>query len=133
MTVKGFLLVTAIAEAGTGLSLLLLPATVLSLLLGIQAPTVDIVFISRVAGAALLAIGLISALASRAAGGPALLGVLAGILLYDVVVVGLLAYAGGVLGLAGPALWPAVVVHSVLAVWCVVCLQRLVNREVAPA
>ena len=130
---KAFLLVTAIGEGGTGIGLLLLPAVVLSLLLGTQAPATDIVVVSRVAGSALLAIGLMSAVASRDAGSPALLGVLAGILLYDVVVAGLLGYAGAVLGLAGPALWPAVVLHVVLAVWCVVCLQRVVKREVATA
>ena len=130
---KAFLLVTAIGEGGSGIGLLLLPAVVLSLLLGTQAPATDIVVVSRVAGSALLAIGLMSAVASRDAGSPALLGVLAGILLYDVVVAGLLGYAGAVLGLAGPALWPAVVLHVVLAVWCVVCLQRVVKREVATA
>lgn len=127
--VKGLLLATALGEGGTGLGLLLLPAGVLSLLLGIQAPSFEVVIVSRVAGAALLAIGLISALASRDAGGPALLGVLAGILLYDVVVAGLLAYAGGVLGMAGPALWPAVVLHGVLAAWCVLCLRTAALQE----
>ena len=129
--VRGFLLVTAIAEVGTGLGLLLAPSAVMSVLLGIRGPSPEIVIVSRVAGAALLAIGLISALASRDAGGPALLGVLAGILLYDVVVAGILGYAGGTLGLAGPALWPVVVLHAVLAVWCVVCLQRVLDRRTA--
>lgn len=131
--VKGFLHVTALSEGATGLGLFLLPAGVLSLLLGIQVPSSEVVIVSRVAGAALLAIGLISALASRDAGGPALLGVLAGVLLYDVVVAGLLAYAGGVLGMAGSALWPAVLLHSVLAVWCVVCLRAAARNEACGA
>jgi hypothetical protein len=127
--VKAFLLVTAIGEGGTGIGLLLLPAVVLSLLLGIQAPATDILVISRVTGAALLAIGLISAVASRDAGSPTLLGVLAGVLLYDMTVAGLLGYAGGALGLSGPALWPAVVLHVALAVWCVVCLRIGAQHE----
>ena len=130
---KGFLLVTAIAEAGAGLGLLLLPATVLSLLLGIQGTSPEIVIVSRVAGAALLAIGLICALASRDTGSPALLGVLAGILLYGVVVAGVLGYAGGALELAGPALWPAVVLHGVLAVWCIVCLRSAARHQTSGA
>jgi hypothetical protein len=130
-TSKGFLLVTAVAELGTGLGLVLVPAGVLSLLLGIQGPSSEIVVVSRVAGSALLAIGLMSALGSRDAGSPALLGVLAGILLYDVVVAGILGYAGGTRGLAGPALWPAVVLHALLAVWCIVCLQNVLGRRIA--
>ncbi len=130
-TRRGFLLVTAVAEVGTGLGLLLAPAVVISLLLGIQAPSSEIVIVSRVAGAALLAIGLMCALATRDTGGPALLGVLGGVLLYDVTVAGILGYAGRALGLAGPALWPVVFLHALLAVWCVVCLQRVLRRESA--
>ena len=43
-------------------------------------------------------------------------------LIYDGVVAVLLGYAGFVLGRVGIALWPAVVLHAALAVWCVVCL-----------
>ena len=78
-------------------------------------------------------IAVSSALASRDRGSPALLGVLAGILVYDVTVAGLLAFAGGSLGLAGVALWPAVALHAALAVWCVACLQRMLRAEGATA
>jgi hypothetical protein len=45
-------------------------------------------------------------------------------LLYDVAVVAVLAFAGIGLGLHGVALWPAVVLHAVMTVWCVACLRR---------
>lgn len=123
MATKTFLLVTAIGEGGTGLGLLVLPAIALALLLGLQAPAPDMVVISRVAGSALLAIGVLSGMASRDRGGPALRGVLAGILVYDTIVAALLAHAGGALGMSGPLLWPAVVVHAFLAVWCAVSVR----------
>jgi len=45
-----------------------------------------------------------------------------GVLIYDVAASGLLAYAGLFLHMVGLALWPAVVLHLALTVWCVVCL-----------
>ena len=45
-------------------------------------------------------------------------------LLYDVAAVAILAFAGFGFGLHGVALWPAVVLHAVLTVWCVACLRR---------
>jgi phosphotransferase system glucose/maltose/N-acetylglucosamine-specific IIC component len=118
-----FLIVTAVAEVGLGLALLVLPAGPLALLLGISTPAEDSLFIARIAGAALLAIGVMSSLARRDPGSPALRGVLSGILVYDALAALLLNYAGVVLQMDGPALWPAMVLHTVLAIWCVVCLQ----------
>jgi hypothetical protein len=48
--------------------------------------------------------------------------VLIGVLIYDIIVAILLAYAALVLKLVGVALWPAVVLHSALAVWAVASL-----------
>src|SRR5262249_36575021 len=78
--------------------------------------------IARVAGAALLAIGVACWLARGDERSPAQLGLLAGVLIYDVAAAVLLAYAGLVLSMVGIALWPAVVLHTALAVWCVLCL-----------
>jgi phosphotransferase system glucose/maltose/N-acetylglucosamine-specific IIC component len=123
MRLKALLIVTAIVEVVTGLALLALPALVLAFLLGIQAAQTETLFVGRVAGAALLAIGVTSALARDDAGTPAQRGVLIGILLYDVLVALLLVYAGLAVQMAGPTLWPAVVLHTLIAVWCLVCLQ----------
>jgi hypothetical protein len=49
---------------------------------------------------------------------------LAGALVYDVAVAALLAYSGLFSSLVGIALWPAVVLHALLAVWCGVGLWR---------
>jgi hypothetical protein len=113
------LIVTAIIETGTGIGLLVVPRFVLALLLGISPAAAETVFVGRVAGAALLAIGVASWL-SR---GEKQSGLLTGILAYDVVAAGLLAFAGSVLGMNGVLLWLAVAVHAALAVWCVACLK----------
>jgi hypothetical protein len=118
------LIVTAFVEVGTGLLLLLLPSVPLALLLGLDDPAAETLFMGRVGGAALLAIGVASWLARRDQGGPAQQGLFIGVLIYDAGAASLLAYAGVVLRRAGIALWPAVVLHTSLAAWCVVCVRR---------
>ena len=122
MRLKELFLVTAIVEIATGLALLGLPAIVLASLLGIQPATAETLVVGRIAGAALLAIGVASFLARNDARLPAQRGLLTGILLYDVLAAVLLVYAVLVGQMSGPALWPAVALHTLLAVWCVLCL-----------
>jgi hypothetical protein len=114
-------IVTAILETGTGLLLLFVPAVPLTLLLGIGEAT-EALLVARVAGAALLAIGV--ACWSARKGGPsaAQRGLLVGILIYDGAAAALLAYAGLGPGRVGIVLWPAVVIHAAMAGWCVLCL-----------
>ena len=117
------LIVTAFTEVGTGLALLVVPSVPLALLLGVSATVPEALLIGRVTGAALLAIGVASWLARGDRQGPAQLGVLTGVLIYDGAAAALLAYAGLVLSMAGALLWPAVVIHTALAVWCLACLR----------
>ena len=93
MRLKELFLVTAVVEVATGLALLGLPAVVLASLLGIQAAVEETLVVEPVAGAALLAIGVTSALARDDARSPAQRGVLVGILTYDVLVALLLVYS----------------------------------------
>jgi hypothetical protein len=81
------------------------------------------VVVARLFGAAVLAIGFACWLGRSDTLGPAQLGLIAGVLVYDAAAAVLLAYAGLYLSLAGTALWPAVVFHAAMAVWCVVCLR----------
>src|SRR5262249_37676587 len=110
---------TGILEGATGLCLLVLPAFPITLLLGSTLPGPETLLISRVAGAALLALGVAAWLARGDKQGPALQGLVVGLLIYDVAAAALLGYAGLVLNLAGIVLWPAVVLHAGLALWCV--------------
>jgi hypothetical protein len=118
---KWLLIATAFVELGTGLSLLCLPSFPLELLLGVSPAAPEAEFIARIAGAALLAIGVVCWQARSDRNSPTQRGVLAGVLIYDVAAAGLLAFAGSGLGMTGIALWPAVVLHSALAAWCAKC------------
>jgi hypothetical protein len=120
---KLFLLITALVEAATGLCLLFLPAVLFTVLLGLDHATVDAIFVGRLAGAALLAIGIASWMARTDTRTPAQLGMLTGILIYNLAASMLLAFAGAVLKMIGVLLWPAVAVHAILAVWCFSCLR----------
>jgi hypothetical protein len=120
---KLFLFVTALVEAATGLCLLILPAVLFAILLGLDPATADAIFVGRLAGAALLAIGVASWMARIDTRTPAQLGLLTGILLYNAAASVFLAYAGAVLKMVGVLLWPAVAIHAILAVWCFRCLQ----------
>lgn len=117
MATNRFLAVTALAEGATGLALLLVPTLPLALLLGLADPVPQTALVARVAGVAILAIAVTAGLARADPGGPALRAVVGGLLVYDVAVAGVLAWAGAGLGLAGPLLWPAVVAHFALAAW----------------
>jgi hypothetical protein len=127
---KYFLIVTALGEGGTGLLLLFLPSILLDLLLGASPAGAETLFAGRVAGAALLAIGVACWVGRGDRFGPAQLGLIMGVLVYDVAAAVLLGYAGLVLGMVGLALWPAVVLHGGLAIWCVTCLRIKSVREI---
>ena len=115
---SSFLTVTAVVELAAGLGLLVLPGAALWLLLGVTEPDAVGTFTGRVAGAALVALGVASGF-GRAAD----LGLLGGLLFYNGAVAALLVYAGAGLGLTGVALWPAVGLHTALAAWCGRCLR----------
>jgi hypothetical protein len=120
---KLFLSVTAFVEAATGLCLLALPAVLFAVLRGLDPSSGDAIFVGRLAGAALLAIGTASWMARADTRTPAHLGLLTGILVYNAAATLLLAYAGAVLKMVGVLLWPAVAIHAILAVWCFRSLQ----------
>ena len=44
-------------------------------------------------------------------------------LMYNIVATAVLAFAGIGLGLHGVALWPAVILHAAMALWCLACLR----------
>jgi hypothetical protein len=77
--------------------------------------------VGRLAGAGLLSLGVVCWLARNDEPSRAVHGLVAAMLLYNIIAVVVLAYAGGVLALVGIALWPAVVLHTALTVWCIAC------------
>ena len=124
MRLTPLMIVTALVETATGLLLLVWPGLVFALLLGWRQAALETLLIGRVAGAGVISIGVASWPARHDARTPAQLGVLAGLLTYNVLAALLLAFAGAGLKMSGVLLWPAVVYHVALAVWCVTCLPR---------
>ena len=114
---------TAGIEAATGLALLGLPSLVVSLLLGESLETPAALVVARVTGAALLSLGVACWLARNDEKSRAAASLVAAMLLYNAAAVSLFVYAGIGLGLSGIGLWPAVVLHVALAVWCIACLR----------
>jgi hypothetical protein len=96
----------AIAEAATGLALLIAPSLVGQLLFGEELAGVAIP-VARVTGIALIALGV------ACWPGPPLGGMLS----YSAMVTLYLAYLGLAGGLTGIFLWPAVALHAILSVF----------------
>jgi hypothetical protein len=115
---------TALIEAATGLGLIAVPSGVVGLLLGSGLETSAAVTLGRVAGAALLSLGVACWLARGDTQSRAATGLVAAMLLYNVGTVAVLTFAGIGSGLDGVALWPAVILHAAMAVWCAASLRR---------
>jgi hypothetical protein len=121
---KRLLAITAAFEAGTGLGLLVAPSVVGQVLLGGTLDTPVAVTVARVAGAALVALGVACWL-GRDDGR----SLVVAMLFYNVIAVAILAYAAVGLELFGIALWPAIAVHSALAGWCAAVLKGRLRRS----
>jgi hypothetical protein len=119
MSAATLLLVTAVIEALTGVALLALPASALAALFGETPDSAFSLLLARLFGAPLVSLGFAYWAASHALGRRAVALSVTAMLFYNVVVTALLAYAGTILGLVGIALLPAVILHLLLAVWCV--------------
>jgi len=100
---KRALIFAAVGEVATGLALLLVPSLVGQLLLGEQLTGIAIP-VARVAGIALLALGV-----ACWPGTPII-----GMLTYSAAVTLYLAYVGFAGGATGILLWPAVILHVIL-------------------
>jgi len=120
---KPLLKLTGIIETATGLGLMAVPSVVVRLLLGSPLDTSAAVMLGRVAGAALLALGVACWLARDDTQSRAARGLVVAMLMYNIPATAVLAFAGIGLG-QGVMLWPAVVLHAAMAVWCIVCLRR---------
>lgn len=133
------LTVTAILEAATGLALLVAPSLTIETLLGppLDAPAAEAV--ARLAGVALLTIGVICRAARNDSESRVARGIVAGVLLYNcgaVAVLVRLAASGGA-GLRDLRIWPLAILHATLAVWCGASLSRrpdsfLGSRKLGP-
>ncbi len=125
---KALLTTTAAVEAGTGVALAVAPSAVVLVLLGSPLDSPAGLVIGRVLGAALFSLGAACWGPRDNTPGRSTAGLMGAMLLYNVSIVSVLGYARVGSGMAGVGLWPAVVVHSALAVWCAACL-RIARRD----
>jgi hypothetical protein len=133
MAVKNLLVTEAVLETVTGIALTVAPAPLVALLIGVTLDAPGGPIAARVAGAALLALGLACWLARDDGRSRAGRGIVAAMLLYNAVAVAVLVYAGLDLKLSAIGLWPTVVLHVALALWCVVSLRNTEPPAAAPA
>lgn len=114
---------TAIIEVPTGLGLVAVPSIVVRLLLNSEISGAAIP-LGRVAGVALLALGVACWLASYDGSGSAARGLVSAMMLYNVGSAFILGAAGFGSGLVGIALCPVVIVHALMAIWCATSLRQ---------
>ena len=118
----------AIVEAGTGLAAMLSPAVVVEWLLGAEVSAVGTVLV-RCFGIALLALGL--ACWPSGPGADRSSPAFRAMLTYNALIALYLAGLGIFERIGGWLLWPAVVLHAVVALW-LVWAWRGVRRAAAP-
>lgn len=118
---KRLLLVTAVLEAGAGLALLAVPRAAVMLLLAAPLETSAATTLGRVAGAALLALGVANGLARFDDQSRATRGLVIAMLIYNLGAASILGTAGILSPPVGILLWPGVGLHAVMAIWCVAC------------
>ncbi len=108
---KKLLALAAVSEAATGVALIIVPSLVGRLLLGAELTGVSIP-VARVAGIALIALGLACWPGSEATGSPT--RALRAMLCYSLLITLYLAYLGIRGEWVGVLLWPAVAIHAIL-------------------
>ncbi len=124
MSTKHLFLITAILEAGAGAAFLAFPSTTLVLLLGVPLETTASLTLGRLAGVALLSLGIANWQAQNDAQSRAARGIITAMLIYNLGAMIILATAAIGSYLIGLLLWPGVILHSVMAIWCTISLLR---------
>jgi len=120
------LIVSAVTEAAVGLSLLILPDFTVQLLLGAPFGNPQGSVAGRIAGAALLSLGLCCWNLREARQARAMVTAM---LFYNFVAGAVIAHAGTGLGSVSPLLWPTVVLHVANGVWCLLSLRYSRTRS----
>jgi hypothetical protein len=115
---------TAVIEAGAGLALLCLPSAAAKLLLGTPLQEASACVVARIGGAGLLTLAVACWLAHGDTESFAARGLIAAMVIYNLVVALVLAAAGLISQPVGVLLWPAVVLHTAMTAWCVVRVRH---------
>ncbi len=124
MTNRGLLSVTGVVESVTGVLLLAIPAIMVQLLLGDASLNPGGVVACRIAGAALVALGIACWRGEAGGARGADRGLVGAILFYNIAVICVLIAGWIASGIAGIGFWPVILTHAVLGSWCLVALVR---------
>ncbi len=119
---KTLLAITTFFEAATGLALLAIPTVTVSILLGASLTEPSGIFLGRISGAALISLAVACWLSRNDIKSSIVM--IKSFVLYNAGAALLLAYAGLIEHFSGLGLWPAVLLHAGLLVWCVQSLQN---------
>ena len=120
---KKLLITTALLESATGLGLVATPGLLATLLLGGGLDTPAALTVARVAGVALISIGLACWLARGDGASRAARALVTALLVYNVGAGALFAHAAMTLQPPGLGVWGVVVIHALMAFWCITCLK----------
>ncbi len=108
----------AVLEGVVGFGLLLIPVPFISALLNTPLETPGGLVAARLAGAAISALAICCWQARGSERTRAALGIVSAMLFYNIAAAVLLVYGGIRLELQSIFIWPTIVLHSALAVWC---------------
>jgi hypothetical protein len=128
---KPLFLVTAILEIGAGVALLIFPSASAVMLLGAPLEGSAAVTLERVTGVALLALGVANWFAQYDEQSRVAKGIIGAMVVYNLGTVITLSSSGIFSPPVGTLLWPGVVVHVAMAVWCVIALRSQATRNVS--
>ena len=121
---KNLLIVTAVIEVVTGLVLVAIPTLLATILLGSSLDSPVELIVMRVAGVALLALGLACWFARLDGESRTTRGLVTAMVVYNAGIVTLLTLAGIGSGLSSIGLWAIVLLHTGLTIWCLTCLLK---------
>src|SRR6267154_2059013 len=118
---KSLLKVTSVVEALTGAALVVAPALLVSVLMGASLEGSGSLIVARITGFALLSLA-IACWQSQTENTTAIIQAM---LFYNITIALLLGYCVFGEKFSGVGLWPAIILHAGLAIWCVRSLRQL--------
>ncbi|MGB0133765.1 hypothetical protein [Dokdonella sp.] len=124
MKIKALLAAIAVVEFATGAGLVFVPSVIVEILLGHSLESEVALVVARIAGLALIAMGLVCWFEKTTTRGGSPDSLLTGLLVYNIGVPVLLVHGYLAHGIEGVASWPAVAFHLVLAAWLAACLRH---------